>query len=95
MNELDELISTLQRKGVKTIFYATPLFKEYTSFLDTTIIQENNKIAKILCEKYNMEYWNYAIQHDFTKSEFYNPDHLNKEGAKRFAKILNSRLLKK
>ena len=42
-----------------------------------------------------MEFWDYAIQHDFTKSEFYNPDHLNKEGAKRFAKILNSRLLKK
>jgi len=92
LNELDELIGALQRKGVTPLFFSTPNFKKYTSYLDTTIIQENITIAKILCKKYNMEFWDYAINHDFIKDEFFNPDHLNKKGAARFSRILDSRL---
>ena len=67
-------------------------FKEYISFLDTAVMRKNNRVAEILCKKYNMEFWDYAIDHDFIKYEFFNPDHLNKKGAERFSKMLDSRL---
>jgi len=95
LTELNELINTLHRKEITPIFFSAPTFKDYNMLLDPDIINRNNVITKKLCKKYNMEYWDYAINNDFLKNEFYNPDHLNKKGAARFSKILDSRLLKK
>ena len=39
-----------------------------------------------------MEFWDYAIDNNFSKGEFFNPDHLNKKGAERFSKMLDSTL---
>jgi len=93
LGELDQLITTLQKQGVTPIFFSTPTFHDYNSLLDTKILHKNKSTAEILCKKYKIQFLDYARQHDFTKSEFYNPDHLNKKGAKRFAEILNSRLI--
>ena len=92
LNELDELITKLHSKGITAIFFSTPTFKDYNILLDPDIITDNNLITEKLCKKYNMEFWDYAINHDFTKDEFFNPDHLNKKGAARFSKMLDSRL---
>jgi hypothetical protein len=92
LNELDELITKLHSKGITTIFFSTPTFKEYNKILDPEIITHNNLIAEKLCKKYNMEFMDYSINHDFFKDEFFNPDHLNKKGAARFSRILDSRL---
>jgi hypothetical protein len=92
LNELGDLISTLQSKGVKPIFFSTPTFKEYNIFLDSSIINNNLIDSENLCKKYNIEFLDYSINHDFIKDEFFNPDHLNKKGATRFSRILDSRL---
>ena len=92
LNELGELISTLQSKGVKPIFFSTPTFREYNIFLDSSIINNNLIDSENLCKKYNIEFLDYSINHDFIKDEFFNPDHLNKKGAARFSRILDSRL---
>jgi len=92
LNELDELITKLHSKGITSIFFSTPAFKDYNLILDPDIITHNNLITEKLCKKYNMEFWDYAIDHNFIKEEFFNPDHLNKKGAARFGKILDSRL---
>ena len=92
LNELDKLISTLQNNGIKPIFFSTPTFKEYNTFLDSSIINNNLIDTKNLCKKYNIEFWDYAYYHNFNIDEFFNPDHLNKKGAARFSSILDSRL---
>ena len=92
LNELGELISTLQSKGVKPIFFSTPTFREYNIFLDSSIINNNLIDSENLCKKYNIEFLDYSINHDFIKDEFFNPDHLNKKGAAEFSRILDSRL---
>ena len=92
LNELGELISTLQSKGVKPIFFSTPTFREYNIFLDSSIINNNLIDSENLCKKYNIEFLDYSINHDFIKHEFFNPDHLNKKGAARFSRMLDSRL---
>jgi len=92
LNELDELITKLHSKGITPIFFSTPTFKEYNKILDPDIITHNNLITRKLCLKYNMEFWDYAINNNFIKDEFFNPDHLNKKGSARFSKMLDSRL---
>ena len=92
LNELDEFITKLHSKGITSIFFSTPTFKDYNIILDPDVITHNNLITEKLCKKYNMEFWDYAIDNNFSKGEFFNPDHLNKKGAARFSKMLNSRL---
>ena len=92
LNELNQLITALQKKGVTPIFFSTPTFKDYNTNLDTSINNNNRVDAEILCEKYNIEFWDYAINNNFIKDEFFNPDHLNKKGGARFSKMLDSRL---
>ena len=94
LNELNQLITALQKKGVTPIFFSTPTFKDYNTNLDTGIINNNRIDAEILCKKYNMEFWDYARDNNFSQNDFFNPDHSNKKGARKFTKILNERLLK-
>ncbi len=92
LNELDELITKLHSKGITAIFFSTPTFKDYNKILEPDIITHNNLVIEELCKIYNMEFWDYSVKNDFIKEEFFNPDHLNKKGAERFSKMLNSRL---
>jgi len=91
-NEIGQLITTLQNKGVKPIFFSTPTFNEYNTFLDSSIINKNLTDSKNLCEKYDIEFWDYANNNNFVKEEFFNADHLNKKGGTKFSKMLDSRL---
>lgn len=92
LNELDDLITKLHSKGITPIFFSTPTFKDFNKILDPDIITHNNLITKKLCAKYNMEFWDYSTNNNFIQDEFFNPDHLNKKGAVRFSKMLDSRL---
>ena len=90
--ELNQLIVALKNEGKQPILFSTPTFKEYNTFLDSSIINNNLIDTKNLCKKYNIEFWDYAYYHNFNIDEFFNPDHLNKKGAARFSSILDSRL---
>jgi hypothetical protein len=92
LNELDELITKLHSKGITAIFFSAPTFKDYNLILNPDIITHNNLITKKLCKKYNMEFWDYSTNNNFIQDEFFNPDHLNKKGAARFGKMLDSKL---
>ena len=92
LQELDHLITNLKARNIIPIFFSTPTFKEYNHKLDSNIINNNAITTKILCEKYNMQFWDYAINNNFTKEEFFNGNHLNKKGSERFSKILMSEL---
>jgi len=94
LNELNQLITTLQENGVTPIFFSTPTFNEYNTELDSSIINNNRVDAEILCKKYNMKFWDYATDNNFSQNDFFNADHLNKKGAKKFTRIINERLLK-
>jgi len=94
LNELNQLITALQEKDVTPIFFSTPTFKDYNTNLDTSIINNNRVDAEILCKKHDMKFWDYATDNNFSQNDFFNPDHLNKQGARKFTQILNERLLK-
>ena len=90
--ELNQLIVALKNEGKQPILFSTPTFKEYNTFLDSSIINNTLIDAEMLCKEHDIEFWDYAINNDFIKNEFFNPDHLNKKGAERFSKMLDLRL---
>ena len=63
----------------------------FSSIVDY-IIGLKLSITKKLSAKYNMEFWDYSNNNNFIQDEFFNPDHLNKKGAARFGKMLDSKL---
>nr|WP_321451509.1 hypothetical protein [uncultured Carboxylicivirga sp.] len=92
LNDLEEFIRILIKKGIRPILYASPTYSEYNKFLDSATIEKNIKEINYLSRKYNIEYWNYSNNSNFKKSDFFNYDHLNKKGAKRFSTLLSERL---
>ena len=92
LDEINQLISTLKNNNITPIFFSTPTYKDYNLILDKSIIFQNDSIIKKICKENNIEFWDYAINNNFKKSDFFNPDHLNKKGAKKFSKLINKKL---
>lgn len=94
IQDLSDFVKILKAKNITPILISIPCYNEFTKKLDTKIIERNNNQIKSITKKYNIEYWDYLNSDLFTKSDFYNPDHLNKKGAKKFSTILNKKLMK-
>jgi hypothetical protein len=95
-NEKDEILADLKdflevliKNNITPILFTSSTYQEYNKYLDESIINNNKKEIKMICEKYNIEYLDLMNSHAFEKNDFYNPGHLNKKGAKKLATILN------
>ena len=92
IKDLEDFIYKLKSNKITPILFSTPVYSEYNEYLDINIINRNKLDIKEICNKYNIEYWDYSNDKGFSKSDFYNCDHLNKKGAKKFGKMLSYRL---
>ena len=52
----------------------------------------NMEDIRSICETHNIPYWPYNDDERFTREDFFNPDHLNKQGAAKFSRLLDERL---
>lgn len=82
----------MKSKNITPILFSSPTFQDYNSFLDQKQIQRNLQNIDLLCKKFELEYWRFNEDNQFLKEDFYNQDHLNKKGAKKFSVILNQKL---
>ena len=91
LTDLENFIILLKKKNITPILFTSPCYEEYNKFLDAKILVRNNLDVDFLTNKYKIEFWNY-LELPLQQSDFYNCDHLNSYGAKKFAQILNSRI---
>jgi hypothetical protein len=93
-NRLSLFIDLLRHKrGIHVILFTTPVYKTYSQYLNKSDVEENNLIIKTLCDKYKINYYNYADDSRFLITDFANNDHLNLDGAAKFSKIFNAEAL--
>ena len=92
IKDLEDFIAFLKSRNITPILFAAPTFKEYNVFLDSNVLQQNESDIYLLCKKYSIDYWDYSHDNSFEKQAFFDCDHLNKDGAVRFSKMLNKRL---
>lgn len=90
--DLTDFISFLKARNIEPILFSSPTYTEYNDYLDKEQITRNIVDISNICEKFNIQYWRFNEDVRFLKEDFYNPDHLNKKGAKKFSEILNNKL---
>lgn len=92
---LKELLDKLRKKNITIYFVNSPTYKTYYQNFNKKITQKNDRIINSLCSFYNCKYFDWSKDTNFVKEDFYDNNHLNKYGAAKFSKLLNSRLTTK
>ena len=83
-----QLLDLAISNGCEVIFITTPGYKTYTECFDS--IQENIMRQNIafLKENYQVRYLDFLRDPNFTENDFYDPDHLSEDGAKKLTLLL-------
>jgi hypothetical protein len=90
LEDLNDFLEILLNNNITPILFTAPTYREYNKYLEESVVNNNEREIVKLCEKYNIKYLNFMNSDLFEKEDFYNADHLNKQGAKKLAKIMNS-----
>lgn len=91
VSDLKDFINQLRSKNITPIFITVPCYDKYVSKLNQEQLTYNVNYIKRMSNELNIEYWDY-VDLKMKNESFYNCDHLNKNGAIAFSKILNNQL---
>jgi hypothetical protein len=91
----DELIKVLINKGLKVVIITPPVYKTYSSFLDSGILKKNKNFINRFSLNPNVVYYDFLTDPRFEKRDFLDNDHLNFIGAEKFSKIINEEIISK
>ncbi|GFZ30976.1 hypothetical protein CSC2_15020 [Clostridium zeae] len=86
---LKKYLSLLKSKEIKPIVVICPVSKHYYSKFSPRIKAEFIDIMNKIKNEFDIEVLDYFESKEFTDQDFYNVSHLNKDGAKKFTKLLN------
>lgn len=92
IQDLKDFIATLKEHNINPILFSSPTYSVYNQYLDTNVTNRNMTDLAEISQVYNIQYWDYINSDKFSSDDFYDGDHLNKEGAKKFTKMLSDRL---
>lgn len=95
ISDLEGFIEELEKRGIEPIFFTSPTYVEYNKFLDKEFLRKNQMTINEFCSKYDLKYLNYMSSKEFELEDFYNPDHLNQDGALKFSQMLNNDLFQR
>lgn len=87
--DMIEFIEFLKNHSVIPILFSPPTYREYNKFLNQQVIARNKKIYRNISNQHEIPYWNFMNSELFIHKDFFDMDHLNKQGAKKFGRILN------
>lgn len=88
---LTQIILLAKQKNAVVLFYTPPAYNTYYNNLDTAQLSLTMNTANDLVKKYdNTYYHSFLKDSSFNIGDFYDGDHLNGTGAKKFSKKLDS-----
>jgi hypothetical protein len=93
-NDLEDFIRILKAKNITPILLTMPCHKDYVKALNMNMVKRAEGDYQRLAQKYQLDYWNY-LNFPMERSDFHDCDHLNVQGAEKFSKVLNERLMDK
>lgn len=88
----DSLLSLARKHDIEVVFITTPAHSGYTEALDADQLAEMYEGIGELVKGDGVVYFDFLNDSRFSESDFYDPDHLNDEGAEKFTQILYSSL---
>ncbi len=88
---IHEILEWCKQKDIKVLLITLPTHATYYKNLNTQQLLEMEDFGKNLQKKYSTcKYLNMLKDARFTENDFYDADHLNKNGAKKLSLILNT-----
>jgi len=88
---LASIIKLAKQKNIEIIFVSSPTYKTYYEKLDADQLNNTiNHIKEITAKNENAHYYNFLKDKRFIASDFFDADHLNEIGAKKFTSIVDS-----
>ena len=88
---LKRIISCAQDLRVKLILITCPVHKEYLKLINSHQMDDAIKVATSFSHQYpNVFYYNFLKDGSFRDNEFYDADHLNEIGARKFTFKIDS-----
>ncbi len=75
-------------RGVECVLVSTPKHANYQSHLPTWYLKETQDRVRTIVEQTGVPYADYSSNRSFTDDDFYDPDHLNQQGALKFTQML-------
>lgn len=93
LNHLSNMLDASRQKGVKVLLYTSPALVEYTSHLNADQVEKSRNRTKKLCADFpNCKFVDLMADSTFVHSDFWDPDHLNVQGAEKLSLKLDSLL---
>jgi hypothetical protein len=94
LNHLESLITELQKRNIRVVLLAPPVYTTYSKHCDTAIINRTNTIISSVVSKYKCQYRDYSTDQRFVQTDFHDNDHLNYSGAAKFTRMLDDDFVK-
>ncbi|HEX9504031.1 MAG TPA: hypothetical protein VF974_07010 [Patescibacteria group bacterium] len=91
IKDLEDFIDELKKRNIIPILVTLPCYGPYRDLLDKKVQEQNKADILNLCEKYQIQYWDYFTM-PLKEDLFFNCDHLNEKGSAYFSAIINTRL---
>jgi len=93
LNKFYQLIETSLDKNIKVILVSAPLSQSYYEALDEEVLDKIKIFTNsFVREKIYIQYFDFRQHPEFQDEDFYDADHLNHRGAKKFSKALSLKI---
>lgn len=93
MGIMNELLECTKERNISVLLFTPPGYISYTSALNPNLTQTMVDTAETLAAQYeHVSYINLLENKMFELEDFYDPDHLNEIGAKKFSQYLGRKI---
>jgi len=89
---LDDMARRLQPRGIRLVLVTLPVTRAYSAGMNAAAYQRMQTALQQLAQRYRLAYLNYTDDPRFTDADFWDADHLNLAGAKKFSALLRGDL---
>jgi hypothetical protein len=87
---LEDIIRELKVRGIKLVLVTPPVTRYYSDGMNAGQYQQMQDILKRLSSNYGVNYFNYGFDSKFSDEDYYDSDHLNLHGARKFSLLLKA-----
>lgn len=91
---LKDIITLANKNNIRVIIVTMPVTSYYSKFTDAEKMKTIDGICRQMTKHTNVSYLNLFKDKHFNNDDFYDPDHLNDDGAKKCTAIINTALEK-
>ncbi len=92
LNYLKIILGAANENNFTVILLSTPVTKDYFEYLENKNIEKNRIILNDIIKNNKTIYYNYTTDSAFDYDDFFDSDHLNEKGAKKFSLKVNQLL---